>query len=120
MNKELFIRCSSEEEMNRVADQMMEKGYETERMTGVFPLPVYCGMIYKVHVFEKGKAKSWMTKVMEVLLLLFWGMFIGICLWSLSKMESVELLFLSMMICVLLLFLADFIIIRKSVVKCKI
>lgn len=40
--------CHSEEEMNKVADLLIKKGFMAEREVGVQPIPNYCIPVFKV------------------------------------------------------------------------
>ncbi len=54
--KKYEIRCSSSEEMDRIADAMIGKGFYVERVTGILPAQSY-GLylpVYKVIYWEDG------------------------------------------------------------------
>ena len=48
MKRKHEIICSSEREMDRRADNLIEQGYKVERNTGVVPVQSICSPIYKV------------------------------------------------------------------------
>ncbi len=48
MKRKHEIICSSEREMDRRADNLIEQGYKVERNTGVVPVQSICIPIYKV------------------------------------------------------------------------
>ncbi len=48
MKRKHEIICSSEIEMDRRADNLIEQGYKVERNTGVVPVQLICIPIYKV------------------------------------------------------------------------
>ncbi len=54
--KKYEIRCSSSEEMERIAEAMIGKGFYVERATGVWPVQGYglCLPVYKVIYWEDG------------------------------------------------------------------
>ena len=50
--KKSVIICHSEEEMNRKADALIERGFHVERQSGVLPVQPFCIATYRV-VFWK-------------------------------------------------------------------
>ena len=48
MKKTQVWICHSTEEMNRRADELIEKGYEVEKETGVLPGQGFCFPIYRL------------------------------------------------------------------------
>ena len=50
--KKSVIICHSEEEINRKADALIERGFHVERQSGVLPVQPFCIATYRV-VFWK-------------------------------------------------------------------
>ena len=52
MKRKSVIICHSEEEINRKADALIERGFHVERQSGVLPVQPFCIATYRV-VFWK-------------------------------------------------------------------
>ena len=52
MKRKHVMFCCSEEEQNRQADILIEKGYRVEREIGVIPIQPLCYPTYKIIFWE--------------------------------------------------------------------